>query len=169
MTEYDYSEEGRARYAATQKRIAQWAHGTPTLSSLKSPFTPRSSVYSGSDATARPHHGPSRAPSHHPSTHQSHRPSTHHTYRPSQAGTRSQVTSSTVYPSQSISQAPAPSAHRSHASTHRSSSSHHSHHTHHYHSPPPPSTYVVSPPPGHVSRGVIILRQRGQAPSIVYY
>ncbi|KAJ7662493.1 hypothetical protein B0H17DRAFT_314756 [Mycena rosella] len=169
MTEYDYSAEGRARHAATQKRIAQWANGTPTLSGLESPFTPRSSAYTGSAATVRPPPGPSRAPSHRSSTSQSHRPSTHHTVHPSQAGTRTQVTASAVYPSQSISQVPPPSAHRSHAST-RSSSQHsnHSHHTQHR-SPPPPSSHVVSPPPGHIPRGVIIFRNRGQAPSVVYY
>ncbi|KAJ7509036.1 hypothetical protein B0H11DRAFT_1361150 [Mycena galericulata] len=131
MTEYDYSEEGRRRYVATQNRIAKWVHQTESAPTLKSPFTPRS-------------HTGSAAP--------------------------------TVYPSQSISQAPmspSPSTHHSQSSR-TSSSSHRSHHSHghqHHRSP----TYIISPPPspgyahGQRPHGVIILPRRGQAPSVVYY
>ncbi|KAJ7090622.1 hypothetical protein C8R44DRAFT_817764 [Mycena epipterygia] len=196
MTEYDYSEEGRRRYIATQNRIAKWVDHTDSVPQLKSPFSPRSST--GSDATARPHqYGPSRAGSgsRRPPTMQFSRgPSTHQTYRPSQAGTRpppsglrsqiypppsqgggSRPPASTVYPSQSISQAPMHSQHSAptHSSqSHRSSSasSHHSRHTHHQHRP---STYVISPPPspshGNGPQGVIIFPRRRKAPTVVYY
>ncbi|KAJ7495469.1 hypothetical protein FB451DRAFT_1214175 [Mycena latifolia] len=187
MTEYDYSPEGRARYAATQRRIASWARGTPSGPHLKSPFSPRSDM--GSDATVRPgayaYGGPStmhrtnRTPTHHTyrsPTQYTYRSPTQYTYRPpTHAGTRSQATASSVTPSQSISQAPPPS-HHTHAS-HRTHSSHKTHSSHHSrsqasshgHRPSAPSTYVVTPPPGHAARGVIIFPRRGHPPSVVYY
>lgn len=197
MTEYDYSEEGRRRYMATQKRIAKWVDNTESAPQLKSPFAPRSNT--GSDATARPPpHGPSRLGpgSHRPSTMQYSRgpaTMTQHTYRASHAGSRpppsalrsqfsahpppspshgaSRAAPTTVYPSESISQAPMQRSQNSSSSqhsrsTHRSSaSSSHSHHTHHHHRAP---TYIISPPPSPAgSQGVIILPRRGKAPRVV--
>jgi hypothetical protein len=195
MTEYDYSEEGRRRYIATQNRIANWANNTPSPSQLRSPFAPSSSA--SSQATARPRQYSSSGTgsrqasmmqfSPGPMTHR-----THQTYRQSQApsrpppsGGRSQAypspsqgsfrsPASTVFPSQSISQAPtqrmwstaSPSTHAPTHRSHRSSSHHSSHHSHHHHRSP---TYIISPPPsaGHRTPGVIILPRKGKGPKVV--
>ncbi|KAJ6630425.1 hypothetical protein B0H10DRAFT_986063 [Mycena sp. CBHHK59/15] len=122
MTEYDYSEEGRRRYIATQNRIAKWVHDSESSPQLKSPFSPRSNT--GSDATVRQQqYGPSRPSSHRSSTMQFSRgPTSQHSHRTSQASGPppsrlssqiypasqggSRAPASTVHPSQSISQAP---------------------------------------------------------------
>ncbi|KAJ7479250.1 hypothetical protein FB451DRAFT_175457 [Mycena latifolia] len=120
MMEYDYSPQARAKYDATQRRIAAWARATPSGPQLKSPFAPSSTSGSGSGSgSGYGYAGPSayRAP-------------THHTYRAptSHAGTRSQGRAPSVTPSESISQAPSRLHHTrsSHSSSSHHSSSHHS-------------------------------------------
>jgi len=194
MTEYDYSEEGRRRYIATQNRIAKWVHHTESSSQLMSPFSPPSRTGSR-PSTTHFSHGPMTSPTHQTYRH-SHAPHDSpfslydlpsHVYPASSQSSSSSRSgpASTMSPSDSISQAQAPvlqmpmhqfhrsssshhSSHHTHPSSHRSS---HAHHAHHRHRAP---TYIISPPPppsGHAYRapGVIILPRPGRTPQVVFY
>ncbi|KAJ7192070.1 hypothetical protein GGX14DRAFT_480414 [Mycena pura] len=177
MTEYDYSEDGRRRFMATQQRIAKWAQSAPTPAD---PFTPRTIV-----PTARPSQfgpaasgaGPgSRASTARaPPMHLSRRfgSSTHHTVRssrapsmqshsrspsmqshsrsPSHAYTHTHTARApSVSPSESISQAGARSPS---VRTQQSRGPSHfsgagsSHTTHTVHHHHRPTTYIISAPP----------------------
>ncbi|KAJ7060304.1 hypothetical protein C8F01DRAFT_192743 [Mycena amicta] len=195
MTEYDYSGEGRRRFMATQRRIANWVDQTESTPTLKSPFTPRS-------VTSSHHRGshsawPSSSKSKHPS-------SRSHSDSHSSSGTRTSRTSShsssrhtdsytsTVSPSDSISQV---SSHRpSHLHSHSHSSGTRFRHTSHGHpapmlmaNPPTPTysyptyttaqqyvrpsadgrSYIISRAPS--TQGMVIFPQPGRAPRVVFY
>ncbi|KAJ6559817.1 hypothetical protein B0H19DRAFT_1145856 [Mycena capillaripes] len=167
MSEYDYSEEGRRRYIATQNRIAQWVQSTESSPQLASPFSPPSNTGSGSSTQGRHLYGYPGTASHPPPAMQ-YGPMTHgnpHVHRhqppsgfhpPVSGYSPSSSRSSTVLPSHSISQAPiqqmwstkSPSTHSPHSS--------HSHRTHHHHR-------------SRTAPGVIILPRRGMAPQVVFY
>ncbi|KAJ7054582.1 hypothetical protein C8F01DRAFT_478540 [Mycena amicta] len=189
MTEYDYSGEGRRRFMATQRRIANWVDQTESSPTLKSPFTPRSVATS----------------SHHRGSHSSSKSKPHPSSRShSSSGTRTSRTSShsssrhtgsytsTVSPSDSISQV---SSHRpSHSHSHSHSSGTRFRHTSHGHpvpmlmaNPPTPTysyptyataqqyvrpsadgrSYIISRAPS--TQGMVIFPQPGRAPRVVFY
>ncbi|KAJ7222826.1 hypothetical protein B0H12DRAFT_1328985 [Mycena haematopus] len=63
MTEYDFSEEGRQRFLASQKRIAKWVHSTKRASAPQLPSQSYSPPPMGSKAFRQDRH-PSVAHSH---------------------------------------------------------------------------------------------------------
>ncbi|KAJ7075075.1 hypothetical protein B0H15DRAFT_1027287 [Mycena belliarum] len=141
MTEYDYSPEARARFAATQRRISEWARATPSAAQLASPFKPRSDAGGATTRTGSAHTSSSRTSSRAPS----------------------------VTPSQSISQASyRPHSSRTHSSHSSQSSGSRSSHSL---PPAAPvvSPYMRVYTPPLAARGVVIFPHRGQAPSIVFY
>jgi len=182
MSEYDYSEEGRRRYIATQNRIAQWVHSTESSPQLASPFSSPSNTGSGGSTQGRHRYGYPGTASHPPpamqygpmtqGTHHVHRHQPPSGFHPPVSGySPSSSRSSTVLPSHSISQAPIQHMWSTNSpSTHSPPTSHHSKRTHHHHRS---RTYIIPPPPPHGyaprSPGVIILPRRGMAPQVVFY